>query len=303
MNKLSSQFKFVAILSAIKSGSVKFGSLIFILFLAVAVVITLFVERENVYTITGQTETLSVTLTNTPLNQWDLSLATLLDDISASNEKLEPLPGSTYFSPSNNTTASIQVTPEGKYLIILNNSGSVGQLETSKNTINLPDYVEIVLPTKNTKVIPFEGTIRIGEDVGNGVDTILLGGNVKIVEKQLFRNNRYVAGEYEFDTGDRLELYEDKAHTTLSKVKGFIQIGYSKNISFTVHGEGKSLNVSRLGTEGYQIKPSFWSRITKDPVIAALSTLFATLFLLMEFVDLFYKHLTKHRNTDEKNNK
>lgn len=268
--------------------------LIVCLVMLLLLIVTFFIifhEKEKAFTIKGQTEAFTITLSDAPINQWDVSKAILVTDILASNDEDVYLPLDSYYIPAPNTVARIHLLQESgksRLLITLSDEhgASVGEIETAAGIETLPSYAELKLPLNNVIMLPFEGQVQIGEDIGNGVDKILLSGGVRIIEKQLFTENRYIAGDYEFDTGDRIQLFSDHEESILSKVKGFVRIVNSNSISFTLHGEGRVLKVYRLGSAGYEISSSVWSRLTKDPVVSAITTLIATLFLLMEFVYL-----------------
>ncbi len=305
---LNSDIRFnPAFLNNLKDKTIQFRHLIIILVLLLIIAFVLFSERENVFTIKGETETLSISLSTDSINQWDVSNAQIVTDILSSDSNKTILSLDSYFFPSKNVVARLQViqSESNPYFLITLNSEtatSVGKIETSLGVTKLPDYVELKIPINSPLTLPFKGKVRIGEDVGVGVDKILLSGGVRIIEKQLFKDNRYIAGEFEFDSGDKLELFLDYEESILASVTGFIRVSTSNVINFTVQGEGKVLKVNKLGSEGYQIRSNIWARITKDPIVAALTTLFATLFLLMEFVDLLIRFaLSYKKGNDEKN--
>ena len=261
-------------------------------------------DRENIFTVRGETENITIVFSNDNLNQWDLSNATLLLDITEPDDLLT-LPIDSFFIPKVDTTARVLIRNQenklGQLIITLESDGeSVGEIETADKVIKLPNYSEVTIDVNQSRVLPIDGYIRVGEDVGLGVESLLLSGEVSIVEKQFFRDERYVATEHKLDTGDRVELHNSVDIDNLAKAKGFIRITSSNPLVFTFHGEAKAVKVHRLGSNSYHITPSIWPRITNDPIIAAFSSLLAIIFLLLEFADLIGRLFLSPRTPDEK---
>jgi len=205
-------------LSKIKNKTFQFRHLIIIVFLVVLITMILVVDRENIFTVTGKTEAFSISLSDSPINHWNISNSLLMKDILESNNE-EVLPVDSYYFPSKGTSARIQIVREKKpyLLIVLTNDigSSIGEIETTDGIKKLADYAELKIPTANPIMLPFDGKVRMGEDVGVGVDKILLSGSVRVVEKQLFDDANYVSGEFQFDAGDRIELFLDKEETMI----------------------------------------------------------------------------------------
>ena len=280
--------------------------LFFIFIVITSIGYILLSERENIFTIRGETENITIVFSADNLNQWDLSYATLLLDITEPDSLVE-LPLDSFFMPKEGTTARVVIKKKenkaNQLIITLENDGkSVGEIETSDKIIQLPSYAEISIFINEPRVMPLDGYVRVGEDVGLGVESLLLSGEVSIVEKQFFRDERYIATEHKLDTGDRVELHNNTEIDSLAKAKGFIRITSSTPLSFTIHGEAKAVKVHRLGSNSYLITPSIWPRISNDPIIAAISSLLAIIFLLLEFSDLIGKLLLSTRKPNEEDN-
>jgi hypothetical protein len=263
----------------VRNRSLTFSSWTWIATLLLVMSYILFSDRENIFTIVGKTESLSIAFSDNQVNQWNISGASYVDGI----ENLEPQKldsAEAFFVPSAGTQANISITEynDKTHLLVSLSSekGSVGSIESGIQTIKLGDYAEVNLPITARIVLPFEGSSRIGEDVTVGVENILLNGVIKIVEQQFFEGGRYVAGEYNLDQGDRIELFEDSSLNKLSKIKGFLRLTPGNPVELTAHGVGEVLKVHRLGSAGYELTPSLWSRVTSDPAISALTTFFAT---------------------------
>ena len=251
-------------------------------------------NRESIFTVRGQTEVFNVQLTGKTINNWNISGATLIPDVLFPSEEIQ-LGDDSFLNALSNTEVSISSVSTGNtesLFMTLENTDSVGSIVSTGNIIQLSNLVEILIPISSSKIIPIEGFIRVGEDVGDGVDKILLSSNVRIIEKQFIQDDRYTAGNFELDSGDRITLFEDFGENKLAVSKGFLRIKPGENMEFTFHGEANSLRVERLGSHGYTIEPSIWPRLVNDPFVAGLTTIFATLFLLMEFAELFARFIS-----------
>ena len=290
------------ILSNKKGSSFYVFKLIFLFLTLLLVGIVVLSPRENVYSLTGDTEAVTIVFSDDSINQWNLSGAKYSNGFPDINENIKSrlLPEDSYLFPNKGTTARVSIVQSlGKknHLLITFTTPNVsmGFIETPDGIIELLDYVEIKLPIDKSSLLAFEGETHIGEDVGQGVENILLSGQVRIIEQQLFRDKRYIAGDYLLDSGDRLALYKDNSLKENVNMKGFLRISDKTSFDFTVHGVGEVLMVFRLGSADYQITPSIWSRITKDPIIAAITTILATIFLLMEFFELLIRFILKSK--------
>ncbi|PKH33595.1 hypothetical protein [Shewanella sp. ALD9] len=255
-----------------------------------------FSGRENIFTISGQTESISLTFTSNQLNKWDISGASLLSDFNDFEPK-HLTQQEVYFSPAQGASAivsrKLNRSTEEIFIVISKYEGSVGEIETENGIEKLGSYIEISIPLVQARIFPFVGALSIGEDVAVGVDSILLSGTVKIIEQEFLSKGRYIAGEYNLDRGDRVELFMDDELQQASQVKGFMRLTKDNPIDITCHGVGEVVKVERLGSAGYAISPSVWARLAKDPFITAVTSLFATLLLLMEFTELIFNISSK----------
>lgn len=255
-----------------------------------------FSGRENIFTISGQTESISLTFTSNQLNKWDISGASLLRDFNDFEPK-HLTQQEVYFSPAQGASAivsrKLNRSTEEIFIVISKDEGSVGEIETESGIEKLGSYIEISIPLVQARIFPFVGALSIGEDVAVGVDSILLSGTVKIIEQEFLSKGRYIAGEYNLDRGDRVELFMDDELLQASQVKGFMRFTKDNPIDITCHGVGEVVKVERLGSAGYAISPSVWARLAKDPFITAVTSLFATLLLLMEFTELIFNISSK----------
>ena len=259
----------------------------------------LFADRETIYTISGETEHMEVEFAQDIINEWNVSKGFLVTNI-LTNDSIK-LPDDSYLFVDNLSSVQISIIESDAFtrtlvLSLNNQNGPIGVIETPDKVIELSSYAEFSLPINNSFILPFYGRVYVGNDVGRGVNNILLSGNVRIIEEQLLNDGRYVAGDFPLDIGDRVELFTDSQMSEISKVKGFIKITDNKSYEFIVHGVGDIVKVERLGSSGYEISPSFWYRITNDPMVAAISSLIAILFLLMEFTALLLNNIKRSNN-------
>lgn len=271
------------------------------------IISTLFLSgRENIFTVNGEVESANLTFAENRLNKWNITGASIITDL----DSLEPMllqQEESYFSPSKGAMATVNLSKGTKtreiFIVVTSEQDSVGVIESEDGSLTLGAYIEIVIPLEYARILPFVGAIQLGEDVAVGVENILLNGTVKIIEQEFLGDGRYVAGEYNLDRGDRVELYLDEKLTQTSQVKGFMRLTDNNVIAITVHGVGEVAKIERLGSAGYKISPSVWARLTHDPLIAAITTLFATLLLLMEFSELIVNLSAKkeENNTSEVN--
>lgn len=279
--------------------------LLFILSTLVFIGYVLGAPRENIFTVNGDTESITIEFSANNINQWNVSNASVLLDVTEPENLLE-LSSESYFIPQNLTTARIVIKPYGKeqYAFVISaetDNASVGQIETPNEVIDLPAYAEISVPITYSKILPFDGRVRIGEDVGIGVENILLNANVQIVEKQFFMDDRYIAATFSLDAGDRVSLFQNSSKQRLADTRGFLRMKQSDGFAFTIHGEADVLRVDRLGSDGYSISPSIWPRLTSDPIMASITTLLATLFLLVELTEAFTRLAPGKKDEDASN--
>lgn len=260
----------------------------------IAILSAIFLPRENIFSIHAKTDTLHLTFTDNYLNQWDISNAKVIfdpfDDEQVQLDKVD-----TYITLEAQTQANIMIAPD--YLhITLTHPNSVGTINSHSpsHQQKVSDYLEIFIPKNahENRILPFDGAVKLGDDVAVGVTKILHSAKVSIIEEQLFRNGRYEAGNYQLEPGDRITFYADEKLKTAATSKGFLVYGID-GLSFTAHGKVKAAVIDRLGSTGYTLKPNFWARIVYDPAIIAITSLIATLFLSLEFFVVIRRILTE----------
>jgi hypothetical protein len=264
----------------------------FLLFIIplVLICIVLFWPRENIFTVNAETDTLVLKFSDNLLNQWDVSSAIMiLDPFDGQAVQLDAVDSFIHIS----SDVRAQITMLNKRVhITLEGENSIGQIDTPTLTKALGNYAEFTISVadRKEKLFPFYAAMILGDDMAVGVDKILRKANVTIVEQQLFQNDRYSAGEYSLEMGDKLMFYNDNGVQAAGK--GFLSISEKKHIELVSHTVAKRARVERLGSGGYDIKASVWARVIHDPIISAITTLIATIFLTLEFFIIMRKLLT-----------
>lgn len=246
-------------------------------------------DRTNIYSVKGNTQAITIDTTGALINQWRFSEGVLVSeeffmepiDLSL-NRSFEFAPGTKLRITSINNVTKHQLLITGR------SDDVMGELIANNTAQPLSGYVEIMLTLSRNFVLPFEGTAFVGEDVGQNVESLLLAGEVNILESRFLSSGRYPGESYTLDTGDRISIVDNDAEYVS---KGFLRITQSDAFYFSVVSEGDGVQVTRFGNEDLLITPSVWSRVTKDPVVAAITSLFALMFLLLEFALLLKQTL------------
>jgi hypothetical protein len=273
---------------------------IFVLSIGLIAILILFGNRSSVYSIKGNTQTISLTTSTNQLNRWVIDTGAIftLVDIDCAAELTED----NYLQLNNAQKVTITTEKTGdktSYLIVARSDGNnVGQLVTPSKTCQLEDYLEISIDGAQSLTLPFEATTFIGEDVGTGVDKLLIDGSVDILEKQFFTAKRYIGETVELNMGDRIRLSETGSKGD-TYAKGFLRFLDTESIYFSVTSQSDSVLIERFGSSTLTISPSIWSRITNDPVVAAFGSLLTLLFLLVEIFMAFNQIFKKVDSSNE----
>lgn len=299
MTSLFDKIKTIINLKAIRSVR-RWFNLVFVLLIALLALLILFGDRNSVYGIKGNTQTLSLSTSPNQLNKWqfqtgevftfsDLSCALTLSDNSVLTLEEDV-----------KITVTIQQDQiqNGFLLAVRSDDKSVATISNADKTCVIPSYLELFIAEDTLLTLPFEAHTFIGEDVGVGVDKLLLDGSVDILEKQFFSSKRYIGDTIELNMGDRVWLQEpiDKQ---AQYAKGFLRFVPESKVYFSVTSQAESVLVERFGSSTLTISPSIWSRLTNDPVVAALGSLIALLFLLLEFLMAFNQLFKNEEKSNE----
>lgn len=256
--------------------------------LLVATVITY--PRDNVFSIHANTNVIALELQQSPLNQWDISSAKLITDpFEPGHYVLDEI--DSYIIFNDGVKANI-MTLDSALHVTLEHEKSIGNIDSSSLKKTLGTYAELTIPVSDDRIFPFNATMVLGEHVSVGVNSILHDAQITIVEEKLFRHGRYLSGEHRLEMGDKVSFYSNRDSMIKPAGKGFFKASSDDPIVVVSHTPASIARVDRLGSTGYDIKPSVWSRLMHDPVIAAITTLIATIFLSLEFIVIVRKLLT-----------
>lgn len=266
---------------------------------AVIVLIMLLVlwDRDKIFTFEIATEVVSITITDPVLSHWPIGSAKLQDDPFDENDS-RVLDAFSLLTISPGTQVRIQRHGLRTVRIRLHKDEgkSVGRITPpSGDAVELGDWALFgITPDQAPVVLPFRGQVQVGEDVSPGVDSVLLNGDISVIEAQAIGRTHYVAGSQRLETGDRVT----PMHATgllrqkLSKASmdGFLRIEPAQGFSdpadgllLVAHGEADYVQVDRLGSAGYEIRASRWARFLHDPLLAAIVAIMTLLILLIEF--------------------
>lgn len=270
----------------------------FIIALVVLLLVVLLVmsDREKIFTLNVSTEIVEFSLTDPLLSEWMIGNARLIDDPFSEGE------GGTVLNDHSvlmlNTGTQVRVQRHGvehtRLLLTAGEQASAGRIEDAEgHSIKLPDWALLLVKDSGRPlVLPFRGTLTVGDDVAIGVDSILLSGTVSVVEEQLLGRTHYTAGVEDLDPGDRVQLWrpDESGARVAATVDGFVRAepmeGYSDPgdaLTLVAHGQADFVQVERLGSAGYQIRAPRWARFLHDPLLAAATAIIALMALLLEF--------------------
>ena len=270
-----------------------YGTLVLLL-----VLILVLQPRVHIFTLDVTTEIAVFTTTDDVLTAWDLGAASkLIDnpDPFAEPSKGRSLGPNAQLIIYNETQVDVQRHGTGVVRVRLtrDDADPMGRIENQAGVEDLKNWAVLLIePAGSPVLFPFRGTLTVGYDVAAGVDSVLQGGTVSVVENQLLGDARYTANTENLDPGDRVEMRDDPSGdlpSKLSVVTGFIRAepatGYPEPmeaLGVVAHGTADFVQVDRLGSSGYKIRAPRWARFLHDPLLAAGTAIVALFALLME---------------------
>lgn len=263
-----------------------------------AVVLLVMWDRENIFTLDVSTEVAQFSVTEPLLSEWMIGNARLIDDPFSEDSEGRMLGEHAVLMLNTGTLVTVQRhgVEHTRLLLTTDKQASTGRIEDAEGrSTELGDWALLLVEAKGRPlVLPFRGTLTVGDDVAIGVDSILLSGSVSVVEAQLLGKTHYTAGVEELDAGDRVQLWrrgKSAARTHVPAiVDGFVRAdpaeGFSEPadaLKLVAHGQADYVQVERLGSAGYRIRAPRWARFLHDPLLAAATAIIALLALLLEF--------------------
>lgn len=145
-----------------------------------------------------------------------------------------------------------------------------------KDRLVLVDHASVKFAEDyHATVLPMSGSITAGTEIGDALSnrpTLLLGGKVTMLAHTLFGRRRYDAGQVFLDMGDYISVQQQ------GDAYGLLVVRQKPEISVIFRVIGKSLSVSRFGTQGYEVYASLLTRIKNDHALQAIWA--ASIFLL-----------------------
>ena len=274
--------------------------------------------RVHIFTLDVATEIAVFKTTDEVLTAWDLGASSkLLNDPDPFAEPSEgrPLGPHAQLIIYKGTQVEVQRHGTGVVRVRLtrDDTAPMGRTETQAGVDDLNNWALILIEPAGTPIVfPFRGTLTVGYDVAAGVDSVLQGGTVSVVENQMRGHARYTANTENLDPGDRVEMRDDDPSgdlpSKLSIVTGFIRAepatGYEDPmdaLGLVAHGNADFVQVDRLGSSGYKIRAPRWARFLHDPLLAAGTAIVALFALLMEAGSKFGECVTAYRERKSSN--
>lgn len=162
-------------------------------------------------------------------------------------------------------------------------------------------------------VYPIEGRIEVGQEIGDGVQGMLLGGTVSVHAAsrepmtrmlQFFhRRQTYVAEAAALQRGDRVAFSADRIGDEASEVdggKGYVRVGAIGPLQTAYFVPSEKAEILRAGNARVEIELSVWNRIENEPALGGLIALLAIWIAAIEVMagvaELKEKHAEKVRD-------
>ncbi|MCB1800122.1 MAG: hypothetical protein KDI82_00395 [Gammaproteobacteria bacterium] len=281
-------------MSAIGSFSIRSVELTFVIVLVMLLVLW---DRAKIFTFEIATEVVSITITDPVLSHWQVGRATLLDDPfdDAGSRVLDEFSLVT-ITPGTQVRIQRHGVQEVHVRLQRADGESAGAITPSTgDAMKIGEWALLrIVPDKLPIVLPFRGLLAVGEDVGPGVSSLLLSGDISVIEAQAIGRTHYVAGNQRLESGDRvIPMHAEtllRPGPTKASMDGFIRVEPAQGFSdptdgllLVAHGEADYVQVDRLGSAGYEIRASRWARFLHDPLLAAIVAIMTLLILMIEF--------------------
>ena len=126
--------------------------------------------------------------------------------------------------------------------------------------------------------LPIAGRAVIGDTIfSQSVETspVLIDGHVQVFGRYVIGRNRFAAQQAPLDAGDRLEIDYTR---TAPGGHGLLRIQADRpGVGVVFHTDAETVRVIRFGTAGYELSPSWWARVSSDPLYQSLLAIYAVL--------------------------
>lgn len=265
---------------------------LFILIASAAITLVT-IDRKWIFTINAITETVEFTVTNNDkdLFEWNIGSSNLIYHPEADNDHGTELGNDAKLKLTENTKVTINRQGIEKIHINIKSktNDSAGSIDNQGKVTRLGKQAIFTIHiNEKPLLLPFIGRLTTGDDVADGVDSILLSGTVSVMEEQLIGRARYVVNIEKLDAGDRVQLWS-RDHTETTSY-GFIRADSTKGVSNPInaltviaHSQADHAQVERFGSAGYKIYAPQWARFLHDPWLVAATSIITIIVLLLEF--------------------
>ena len=272
--------------------------------LIIVILSALFWPKENTVSIFSETEKVIIKPSDSILTEWDISEAKVFLDplnpeifIQLSSDDAKLVPGS---------MSSIEVRKHANGDLNLTVTSTIDSPTTiaraSGEDITLNRWASIHLAQSKIwpRTFPFRGNLIVGDDVAPDVNYLMKSGKIQIIERQILGTNRFIAAENTLDSGDRIIL-NDLSTNTQAILNGFLRVDKESVLTLVGHGSNINASIERLGSAGYEVKPSPWSRLVTDPFLIVITIILSTFLLSIELssiiIGVFYTERKLSKST------
>lgn len=251
---------------------------------AALVAYSLLAPHERTYNLSATTEILELIVDD------EEGVAAVLPVVSRVSQPQENLVRATFEAPhqarlrfmrKSSGDLFIEVTTEGQgEARLVTSAGDVIPVASGEGLrVRLSRPVEGAAPAPDTVLLAFRGELVVGSDVARLVETTLLDGRVTIVERQPFSEERFLLREAILEAGDQV-VWRGADDQPVRSVAGFVQAGEGEALHIVAYAEAEHISVERFGARAYNVRPSVWDRLARDPAIAVIVIVFGFLSAL-----------------------
>lgn len=198
------------------------------------------------------------------------------------------------------TEVQLELLEDNSLALAINNKAKNDiKLSFTNNNpdIVLSSKINIRWPPNTVKELtfPFTGNTTIGRDVSWFRRGILHTGSIRLYTSDFLSASKSVLiDQTPLVLGDQVSLHGKSTANKNSFPKGFVRYSLKQDkqaLDIVAFGEAKVIRVERYGDNGYEFKPGFWARVSKDTLLIAFGTiLLALISLLSNLMDIFRKN-------------
>jgi hypothetical protein len=236
---------------------------------------------DTSFEVAAETELLSVKLASDQVGpRWHFSAATLFDG----DRTGQPFEGSLQLTPGSEVL--FERIEEGPLRIrITADHASAGKLygadaeeiaaAASRVVLVISDFEQRSRHGESV-VLPFVGEFRLGRAIGRETSALVplvQRATIRMLGTTLGWGTRFDSGAVDLETGDSFALNPPETAAV-----GIVRVARLPAMTIVLHAVSNTAIVSRFGAEGYLLRTSLLSRVTKDPLLQLAWT--AVVFLV-----------------------